>query len=146
MHLLLSASLLLVAGGCTAASRGAPELPARGMAQIAGLALPEQVAGFQLRMAGSLPDGVIEFNYFAPSPRGPTLSVRFPPPPDSLVVGVLRAAVEADVTGFLSSPLGQSRGGASAAEPVEVVGTDQNTYRGWCASMWHEGSRLLQWI
>jgi hypothetical protein len=97
-------------------------------------------------MAGSLPDGVIEFNYFAPSPRGPTLSVRFPPPPDSLVVGVLRAAVEADVTGFLSSPLGQSRGGASAAEPVEVVGTDQNTYRGWCASMWHEGSRLLQWI
>ena len=146
MHRLISTSLLLVAGGCAATSPGAPEPSAPGMAQISGLALPERVADFQLRMAGSLPDGVIEFNYFAPSPRGPTVSVRFPPPPDGLDVSVLREAVEAHVSAFLSSRIGQGRGQASAVEPFQVTGTDRQVYDGWCASMWHEGSRLLQWI
>jgi hypothetical protein len=116
------------------------------MAQISGLSLPERVADFQLRMTGNLPDGVIEFNYFAPSPRGPSVSVRFPPPPDRIDASVLHEAVEADVTAFLGSRIGQGRGRASAVEAFDVMGTDRNTYTGWCASMWHEGSRLLQWI
>jgi hypothetical protein len=77
---------------------------------------------------------------------GPTVSVRFPPTPDRIDGNALREAAEADVAGFLNSPLGRARAEASAVELFEVVGTDGMAYSGWCATMQHRGSRLLQWI
>ena len=146
MERIASAACLLVVAGCAGPSANGPESAAPRQAQLAGLSLPDQVAGFRTRWVGIRPDSVVEFLYFAPSPGGPTLSVHFPPTPDSPGTTVLRETLEGDVAAFLSSRIVQDRGEAGEVQPIEVVGADRNVYDGWCATMWHRGSRLLQWI